>query len=409
MYQDLKDRIKALKEDADVEATATAMAQDASDFAEVEDEQKDEEVLEAVFYEDGEEEELDAEDLPEGEETVEEDGDEEEDGEDSPFDRDDVEVAEAVTAEDEETYGTFKSVAKKILKQQKKLGAIKSVSIKVLDLSESRKREMKKAGVLAAASLSLSAIAAAGVVLARKQNYGGQVAKAGNRINDRASQRGGKVATAGGYIKKGAAKVDAGLGKASKYANTKANSISNKKLALGAAGIAVAGAGYADGYYNVIKDFKTVLLEVTYKYGTKTFELFKVTKEEEQAGVPKKVLSIIKNTINSLKSKKNWEVKESATPALLKNQMIAAALTEAYLFEDDEAEEQPEEVVDPDQEIHDQEVTESTIGIFIEDADLDDEELDSDVPVDEDEDEELPVPGADSEEDEEELSETYFF
>ena len=395
MYNSLKERIQALKEDADVEVTATALGKETSDFVEVQD-PEEEEVLEAVFLEDGEEEVV-ADDQAGDEEVVEEDGDDE-----SPFDRDDVEVAEAVS-DDEEEYGTFKSVAKKVLKQQKKLGEIKSVSVKVLDLSESRKREMKKAGILAVASLSLAAITSAGVVLARKQNYGGQVAKAGNAINDRASQRGGKVAKAGGFINKGAAKVDSGLGKASRYAKTKANSISNKNLALGAAGIAAAGAGYADGYYNVIKDLKTVLLVVNYKYGTKTFELFKLTKEEEQAGVPKKVLNIIKNTINSLKSKKDWKVKESATPVLLKNQMIAAALTEAYLFEDEEVED--EVVTDPDQEIHDQEVTESTIGIFIEDAEVEGD----DVPVDEDEDEELPVPGDEEEGSDEELSETYYF
>ena len=364
MYQDLRNRIQALKEEAEVEATATSMARDAADFVEVEDEHKDEEVLEAVFYEDGEEDEVATDDLPEGEETVAEDGEEDEGEEESPFDRDDVEVAEAPKfgyqksgKEDEKDKpGTFDYVAKKILRKQRRLGAIKGITVKVLSLSESRKKRMKELGILAGAYIAASAVGAVSTGKSQAEWTGDK--KEG--------------------IKAGLATMGSGT--------------------AGAA--ALAGTSYA-----LQRKYKTVLVEVTYKYGKKVFTVFNVTEEQERSGLPKFIFNSIKSSIEKFKSKKNWVVKEAPTMNLLKNQQLAAALTEAYLFEDDEAEEQPAEVVDPDQEIHDQEVTESTIGIFIEDADLDDEELDSDVPVDEDEDEELPVPGADSAE----LSETYFF
>lgn len=376
MYQDLRNRIQALKEEAEVEATATSMARDAADFVEVEDEHKDEEVLEAVFYEDGEEDEVATDDLPEGEETVVEDGDEDEGEEESPFDRDDVEVAEAPKfgyqksgKEDiKDKPGTFDYVAKKILRKQKKLGAIKGITVKVLSLSESRKKRMKELGILAGAYIAASVVGA---------------------VSSGKSQA--ELARAYGMSDKDARKQGA-------------------KVGLAAAGGGVAGAAAGAGAsYALQRKYKTVLVEVTYKYGKKVFSVFNVTEEQERSGLPKFIFNSIKSSIEKFKSKKNWVVKEAPTMNLLKNQQLASALTEAYLFEDDEAEDQPAEVVDPDQEIHDQEVTESTIGIFIEDADLDDEELDSDVPVDEDEDEELPVPGADSAEDEEELSETYFF
>ena len=68
----------------------------------------------------------------------------------------------------EEKY-SFKSLAKKILKAQKKLGALKGLKATTLTLSESRKRNLKQAGLYSAAAISAAALTAAGITLAHKR------------------------------------------------------------------------------------------------------------------------------------------------------------------------------------------------------------------------------------------------
>lgn len=231
-----------------------------------------------------------------GEEVIVEDEDEDEA---SPFERDDVEVAEAASfsyAGSGESYkndkpGTFDYVAKRILRKQRKLGEIKSVSVKVMTLSDSRKRRMKELGILAAANLTMaSVIGAAG-------GYG--VYKSGEPL---------------GFDKSTSKKNGAAFG------------------VVAAATLAASStAGSAVGTLAKL-NYKTVLVEVTYKYGKKVFEVFNVTAEQEKNGVAKFIFNSIKDSISKFKAKKEWKVKESATGALLKNQQVAQALTEAYLF-----------------------------------------------------------------------------
>lgn len=231
-----------------------------------------------------------------GEEIFEEEGDEE-----SPFDQDDFEVTEAVIDEKEDK-GSFRFTARKILRLQKKLGKIQSINLKLLSISEGRKRAMKKAGILSAAIITTSALIAAGIITSRKST------KAQNFIKNQ-KQKHPKL--------------------------TKAIDNHSDKLqiaGLGAAGVASVAHANAWNDVEFSKHFKTVMVEVKYQYGSKLFEIWGVAPDEEQEGLHKELFNELKKAISYYKNKKDWKIKESATPVLLKNQQIAQALTEAYLF-----------------------------------------------------------------------------
>ena len=66
------------------------------------------------------------------------------------------------------TQNAFKTFAKRILKAQKKLGALKGLKATTLTLSESRKRNLKQAGLYSAAAISTAALTAAGIAVGKK-------------------------------------------------------------------------------------------------------------------------------------------------------------------------------------------------------------------------------------------------
>ena len=228
-----------------------------------------------------------------------EDGDEE----DSPFDRDDIEVTESPKYQESE----FITLSRRILNQQKKLGVLKGISIKVLSLSESRKKQMVKAGLLSVATLTAITAFSAHQKLKNPEpkEWLGRGSN-GKLIKDVTP----------------------------KYRSWSDSSVNKKAIATGSGVGATAGAAIGAGTYLAKRDKKDVLLEVSYKYGKKIFLIKRITEEEEKQGVVNTIFNNIKRTVSRLKKDVKWTVKESATPALLKNQQVAQALTEAYLFLD---------------------------------------------------------------------------
>ena len=217
-----------------------------------------------------------------------EDGDEE----DSPFDRDDIEVTESPKYQESE----FITLSRKILNQQKKLGVLKGISIKVLSLSESRKKQMVKAGLLSAHQKLKNP---------EPKEWLGRGSN-GKLIKDVTP----------------------------KYRSWSDSSVNKKAIVTGSGVGATAGAAVGAGAYLAKREKKDVLLEVSYKYGKKVFLIKRITEEEEKQVVVNTIFSTIKRTVSRLKKDVKWTVKESANPDLLKNQQVAQALTEAYLFLD---------------------------------------------------------------------------
>ena len=277
----------------------------------------------------------------------------------------------------------FKWVAKRILNSQKKLGTLKGLKVNVLSLSDSRKKYLKQAGLYAVAGISTGAIS--GIAGYKK-------------LQPKHKKAYIKGAIAGGLI-------------------------------TTAAGTAVKDAG------KLAKKKQNVVIEAKYKYGTKLFEVANLTQEQLDNGVDKKILREVTAAVASLKTAKEWAVKESASvdylnlavlgetliedvleSQLLEDADVVAAATKAardvsdfeeveddeeveegYLFEDEDCDDSDDEEVEEacgDSEDSDDEEVEE--GYLFEDEDCDDS--------DEDEEDE------DSDEDEvEELDEEVFF
>ena len=66
--------------------------------------------------------------------------------------------------------GSFESVARRILKTQRKLGALKGLSVSTMSLADSRKDRLKKAGLFSVAAITGAALAGAGVHAAKGSN-----------------------------------------------------------------------------------------------------------------------------------------------------------------------------------------------------------------------------------------------
>ena len=278
----------------------------------------------------------------------------------------------------------FEWVAKRILKSQKKLGGLKGLKVNVLSLSDSRKKYLKQAGLYAVAGISTGAIS--GIAGYKK-------------LQPKHKKAYIKGAIAGGLI-------------------------------TTAAGTAVKDAG------KLAKKKQNVVIEAKYKYGTKLFEVANLTQEQLDNGVDKKILREVTAAVASLKTAKEWAVKESASvdylnlavlgetliedvleSQLLEDADVVAAATKAardvsdfedveddeeveegYLFEDEDCEDSDEDELEEacgDSEDSDDEEVEE--GYLFEDEDCDDSDEDE-----EDED-------SDDDKEEEELDEEVFF
>ena len=271
----------------------------------------------------------------------------------------------------------FEWVAKRILKSQKKLGGLKGLKVNVLSLSDSRKKYLKQAGLYAVAGISTGAIS--GIAGYKK-------------LQPKHKKAYIKGAIAGGLI-------------------------------TTAAGTAVKDAG------KLAKKKQNVVIEAKYKYGTKLFEVANLTQEQLDNGVDKKILREVTAAVASLKTAKEWTVKESASvdylnlavlgetliedvleSQLLEDADVVAAATKAardvsdfedveddeeveegYLFEDEDCEDSDEDELEEacgDSEDSDDEEVEE--GYLFEDEDCDDSDEDEeDEDSDDDKEEEL--------------------
>ena len=261
----------------------------------------------------------------------------------------------------------FKWVAKRILKSQKKLGGLKGLKVNVLSLSDSRKKYLKQAGLYAVAGISTGAIS--GIAGYKKLQPKHKKAYIKGAI------AGGLVATAAGTAVK-----DAG------------------KLA---------------------KKKQNVVIEAKYKYGTKLFEVANLTQEQLDNGVDKKILREVTAAVASLKTAKEWTVKESASVDYLNLAVLGETLIEdvleSQLLEDADvvaaATKAARDVSDFEDVEDDEEVEE---GYLFEDEDCDDsdeDELEEACGDSEDsDDEEVEEACGDSEDsDDEEVEEGYLF
>ena len=266
MYNELRAKVQALIEDADVEKATQSMAKSVSDYKEVDDEDIEDQALtlgrQTFDYDDVEEESLDEDSYTLGSHATNGNGIEE-------FDR----------------------LAVKILKGQKKLGALKGLSVKTLSLSETRKNRLKEIGLFSVVSLSGLALMAAGIVGADK----------------------------GADVARGAAAVGAGAG-----------------YGAGMAGAALAGA--STGVAMVYRNRRSVCIEAKYAYGTKLYLVFQADPEQLKSGVDKDILKFVTKRVSVLKNSNSWKVKEDVSMfeldyAILED-LILEEVTETQLTED---------------------------------------------------------------------------
>ena len=237
----------------------------------------------------------------------------------------------------------FEWVAKRILKSQKKLGGLKGLKVNVLSLSDSRKKYLKQAGLYAVAGIS-------GGVLSGIAGY--------KKLNPKHKKAYIKGAIAGGLI-------------------------------TTAASTAVKDAG------KLAKKKQNVVIEAKYKYGTKLFEVANLTQEQLDNGVDKKILREVTAAVASLKTAKEWAVKESASVDYLNLAVLGETLIEdvleSQLLEDADvvaaATKAARDVSDFEDVEDDEEVEE---GYLFEDEDCDDSDEDEeDEDSDDDKEEEL--------------------
>ena len=268
----------------------------------------------------------------------------------------------------------FEWVAKRILKSQKKLGALKGLKVNVLSLSDSRKKYLKQAGLYAVAGISTGAIS--GIAGYKK-------------LQPKHKKAYIKGAIAGGLI-------------------------------TTAAGTAVKDAG------KLAKKKQNVVIEAKYKYGTKLFEVANLTQEQLDNGVDKKILREVTAAVASLKTAKEWAVKESASVDYLNLAVLGETLIEdvleSQLLEDADVVAAAtkaardvsdfEDVEDDDEEVEEDFLFEDELEEACGDSeDSDDEEVEEACGDSEDsDDEEVEEACGDSEDsDDEEVEEGYLF
>ena len=275
MYNKLRQKLQALTEEADVNAVATKLAQDTSDFEEVKDDLveedeivKDEEevadeILEAFLMEDDD-------------------------------DNDDEEaVDEASDPNTIDNPRTFKGVAKKILRQQRKLGALKGLSVSVMSIDESRKNRLKKAGILSAAYISASLATG---LLATKEI---EKEKMGKEILKLKFGKNPYKGVAKNNLKKNA--VDAGI-------------VSGATIAL-------------------TRNNQTVVITADYKYGKKLFEVFSIRPKHKDLKLDKRILKEVTKQVAALKSEKEYVVKEDISSVGLQRQAMNHYIVESVMEE----------------------------------------------------------------------------
>ena len=274
MYNELRAKVQALIEDADVEKAAHSMAKSVSDYTEVDDDDIEDHALTLGRR---------------------------------SFDYDDVEEDEDFLDEDSYAVGShaasyngieeFDRIAVMILGEQKKLGALKGLSVKTLSLSETRKKRLKEIGIFTAVTLSGIALTAAGLIGFDKVN---------------------------------------GKGKGPAFARGAAAGVSYAGLNTAMAGSILAGG--TTGAAMVRRNRRSVCIEAKYAYGTKLFLVFEANPEQVSSGIDKEILKLVTKRVSALKNSKSWKVKEDVSVFELEyavlEDLILEEVTETQLTED---------------------------------------------------------------------------
>ena len=145
------------------------------------------------------------------------------------------------------------------------------------------------------------------------------------------------------------------------------------------------------------KKKQNVVIEAKYKYGTKLFEVANLTQEQLDNGVDKKILREVTAAVASLKTAKEWAVKESASVDYLNLAVLGETLIEdvleSQLLEDADvvaAATKAARDVSDFEDVEDDEDEEVEEDFLFEDEDCDDSDEDEeDEDSDDDKEEEL--------------------
>ena len=173
----------------------------------------------------------------------------------------------------------YVSIAKQILKKQKKLGKLKSVKVQVLSLDESRKKRLKSAGILMGTTIGLSALAATLDYAASKKSMD---YIANKKLN--LGKTNGAVKSLHSSLKKDSAK---------------------KMGATTAVMAGLSGASLA-----LSKNNHELVIICDYKYGKKILPLFELTEKVNTKKAISIVGSNVTKAVKKLQKAQEWAVKE---------------------------------------------------------------------------------------------------
>ena len=184
--------------------------------------------------------------------------------------------------------GSLEYLANRILKLQKKLGKIESVTVRVMSIPNTKKKRWKEAGILSTVLVATSALA--GSVFA-------------TQVPDEHGQKDYSKKTLG---------IGAGLG-----------------ATIGLA------AGAGTGISRALKKERDIVIIAKYKYGTKMFDIFpiKETDDAKKANdlVSKKIVEALRYLANNKRF--DFPVKESVSLEFLEEQSFIESLLEDELIE----------------------------------------------------------------------------
>lgn len=179
-------------------------------------------------------------------------------------------------------YGTdenYVSIAKQILKRQKKLGKLKSVKVQVLSLDESRKKRLKSAGILMGTTIGSSALAATLDYAASKKSVD--------------------------YL----ANKKANLGKTNGAVKALHSSLMKDSAKKMGATTAVMGA-LTTGALAASKNNHELVIICDYKYGKKILPLFSLTEKVNTKKAISTIGSNVAKAVKKLQKAQEWAVKE---------------------------------------------------------------------------------------------------
>lgn len=189
----------------------------------------------------------------------------------------------------------YNDVAKQILKYQKKLGKLKSVEVKVLSLSESRKRRLKSAGIFVGANVAATALLA-GLTYGTSNHI---LNKYRNTVPDK------------------------NLNSVKKFTR---NELLKGAGAGAGALVALTGAGTA-----LTKDLLQVVAICDYQYGKKMIALLSVGKDEDTKKVSQEISKNINAALKTVEKQQEWKIKEDCTPIQSATSQLSDLLIENVL------------------------------------------------------------------------------